>query len=105
MINVSAPDDESIRKIRENKIIINPLYKNSNFLKVSSINNLDFKNDDISLLSDINKNIVSLDLSDSKITDSIFLRLKYFTNLTVLKLNNTIITGKKINQLVELKKF
>ena len=102
-VKVSAPDDESIRKIRDNKIIINPLHKNSNFLKVSSINNLDFKNDDISLLSDINKNVVSLDLSDSKITDSIFSRLKYFTNLTVLKLNNTTITGKKINQLVELK--
>ena len=103
MIKVSAPDDESIRKIRENKIIINPLHKNSNFLKVSSINNLDFNNDDISLLSDIIKNIVTLDLSDSKITDSIFSQLKYFTNLTVLKLNNTTITGKKINQLVELK--
>lgn len=102
-VKVSAPDDESIRKIRENKILINPLHKNSNFLKVSSINNLDFKNDDISLLSDINKNVVSLDLSDSKITDSIFSRLKYFTNLTILKLNNTTITGKKINQLVELK--
>ena len=103
MVKVSAPDDESIRKIRENKIIINPLYKNSNFLKVSSINNLDFNNDDISLLSDIKKNVVSLDLSDSKITDSIFSQLKYFANLTVLKLNNTTITGKKINQLVELK--
>ena len=100
---MSAPDNESIRKIRENKITINPIYKNSNFLKVSSINNLDFKNDDISLLSDINENVVSLDLSDSKITDSIFSQLKYFTNLTVLKLNNTTITGKKINQLVELK--
>ena len=100
---VTAPDEELIRKIRENKIIINPLYKNSNFLKVSSINNLDFNNDDISLLSDIKKNVVSLDLSDSKITDSIFSQLKYFTNLTVLKLNNTTITGKKINQLVELK--
>ena len=103
MVKVSAPDDESIRKIRENKIIINPLYKNSNFLKVSSINNLDFNNDDISLLSDITKNIVYLDLSDTKITDSIFLQLKNFTNLTVLKLNNTTITGKKINQLIELK--
>ena len=103
MVKVSAPDDESIRKIRENKIIINPLNKNSNFLKVSSINNLDFNNDDISLLSDIKKNVVSLDLSDSKITDSIFSQLKYFANLTVLKLNNTTITGKKINQLVELK--
>ena len=100
---VTAPDEELIRKIRENKIIINPLNKNSNFLKVSSINNLDFNNDDISLLSDIKKNVVSLDLSDSKITDSIFSQLKYFANLTVLKLNNTTITGKKINQLVELK--
>ena len=103
LIEVSAPDNESIRKVRENKITINPIYKNSNFLKVSSINNLDFNNDDIYLLSDIIKNIVTLDLSDSKITDSIFSQLKYFTNLTVLKLNNTTITGKKINQLIELK--
>ena len=103
LIKVSTPDNESIRKIRENKIIINPINKNSNFLKVSIINNLDFKNEDISLLSDITKNIVSLDLSNSMITDSIFSQLKYFTNLTVLKLNNTNITGKKINQLIELK--
>ena len=103
LINVSAPDYKSIRIIRENKMVINPINKNSNFLHFSSINNLDFKNDDISLLSDITKNIVSLDLSDSKITDSIFSQLKKFTNLTVLKLNNTIITGEKINQLIELK--
>ena len=37
------------------------------------------------------------------ITDSIFSKLKFFTNLTVLKLNNTTITGEKINQLIELK--
>lgn len=103
LIKVSAPDNESIEKIRKNKILINPINKNSNFLKVSIINNLDFKNEDISLLSDIAKNIVSLDLSNSMITDFIFSKLKFFTNLTVLKLNNTTITGEKINQLIELK--
>ena len=45
---------------------------------------------------------MSLDLSGSAITDSIFLALKKFSNLTTLKLNNTQITGKELDQIVTL---
>jgi len=96
---ISSPNIESIKKIKEKKILINPINKNSNYLKVSSLNYSNFNNNDLLLLQEIKKNIVSLDLSNSNVSDSIFLRLSEFTNLTVLKLNNTKIKGQGIDKL------
>ncbi|MDC1048271.1 hypothetical protein OAQ80_02020 [Flavobacteriaceae bacterium] len=96
---ISSPNIKSIKKIKEKKILINPINKNSNYLKVSSLNYSNFNNNDLLLLQEIKKNIVSLDLSNSNVSDSIFLRLSEFTNLTVLKLNNTKIKGQGIDKL------
>ena len=59
-------------EIKEKKILINPINKNSNYLKVSSLNYSNFNNNDLLLLQEIKKNIVSLDLSNSNVSDSIF---------------------------------
>ena len=72
------------------------------FFAVSAINFETFRDTDLSLFEAIEPNIVSLDLSGSAITDSIFLALKKFSNLTTLKLNNTQITGKELDQIVTL---
>ena len=79
-----------------------PIFKSSNFLEVSTINDKKFNNTDLGLLQGIENNIVSLDLSNSAVTDSIFLSLHRFSNLTILKLKNTSIKGKGINRLRNL---
>ncbi len=101
--NVSTPDIETIKKIREKNILVNPISKSSNFFSVSSLNYSKFSDIDLSIMSSIRENIVNLDLSESKVTDSVFFNLKYFSNLTVLKLNNTNILGQNIDELSQLK--
>ena len=100
--NVSSPNPKFIEKIRANNLAITPINKTSPFFAVSAINFETFRDTDLSLFEAIEPNIVSLDLSGSAITDSIFLALKKFSNLTTLKLNNTQITGKELDQIVTL---
>ena len=101
--NVSMPNIESLEKVRAKNILINPISKNSNFFSVNTLNYSEFRDIDLSIMSSVRENIVNLDLSYSKITDSIFFNLKYYTNLTVLKLNNTNILGENIEELSQLK--
>ena len=63
------------------------------------INSPEFSDEDLLIFNQIKDNIVNLDLSNSKVTDSIFSDLKTYSNLTVLKLSNTKITGNSIDQL------
>ena len=94
---------KQLEKVRAKNILINPISKSSNFFSVNTLNYSEFRDIDLSIMSSIRENIVNLDLSYSKITDSIFFNLKYYTNLTVLKLNNTNILGENIDELSQLK--
>ena len=97
--NLPQPDGQIIKNIQSKNILILPINKGSNFFSISTINFPDFNDKNLSFLEKIKDNIVNLDLSNSKITDSIFSNLKSYSNLTVLKLSNTKITGNSINQL------
>ena len=65
-----------IKELKKRNILINPIFKTSNFLEVSTINNKKFSDADLRLLQGIENNIVSLDLSNSAVTDSIFFWLE-----------------------------
>ena len=97
--NLPQPDGQIIKNIQSKNILILPINKGANFFSISTINFPDFKDKNLSFLEKIKNNIVNLDLSNSKVTDSIFSNLKSYSNLTVLKLSNTKITGNSINQL------
>ena len=97
--NLPQPDGQIIKNIQSKNILILPINKGSNFFSISTINFPDFNDKSLSFLEKIKDNIVNLDLSNSKVTDSIFSNLKSYSNLTVLKLSNTKITGNSINQL------
>ena len=97
--NLPQPDGQIIKNIQSKNILILPINKGANFFSISTINFPDFKDKNLSFLEKIKDNIVSLDLSNSKVTDSIFSDLKTYSNLTVLKLSNTKITGNSIEQL------
>jgi len=102
-IKTKPPEFDKIQKLKSKKILVSPINKNSNFLSVSTINNREFNDRDINRLMEIKENIVSLDFNKSSITDSVFLKLIEFPNLTILKLNNTKVKGKGIEKLSVLK--
>ena len=97
--NLPQPDGQIIKNIQSKNILILPINKGAIFFSISTINFPDFNDKNLSFLEKIKDNIVNLDLSNSKVTDSIFSNLKSYSNLTVLKLSNTKITGNSINQL------
>tara|TARA_B100000927_G_scaffold241613_1_gene203135 strand:- start:848 stop:2209 length:1362 start_codon:yes stop_codon:yes gene_type:complete len=99
---VDLPNMDLIKELKKRNILINPIFKMSNFLEVSTINNKKFSDADLRLLQGIENNIVSLDLSNSAVTDSIFFGLNRFLNLTILKLKNTRIEGRGISRLQNL---
>ena len=102
-IKINPPDYDKIQKLKSKKILVSQINKNSNFLSVSTINKRDFNDEDINKLFEIKENIISLDFNKSSITDSAFLKLIEFPNLTILKLNNTKVRGKGIENLSVLK--
>jgi hypothetical protein len=97
--DLPLPNNDIIKTIQSKNILILPINKGSNLFSISMINSPDFRDEDLSIFNQIKDNIVNLDLSNSKVTDSIFSDLKTYSNLTVLKLSNTKITGNSIDQL------
>jgi|TARA_X000000950_G_scaffold289461_1_gene413763 uncharacterized membrane protein len=98
-LEILPVDFEKIKELKSQKIFVSPINKSSNFLSVSTINKRDFNDKDIDKLLEIKDNIVTIDFSKSSITDSIFLRLSEFPNLTVLRLTDTKVRGEGIEKL------
>ncbi|GAA0879048.1 ribonuclease inhibitor [Algoriphagus jejuensis] len=74
----------------------------SGLLKVSCINFPGFQDSDWTMLAGAKNRLAYLDLSGTKVSDSILDSLGGMPNLTVLKLNNTAITGKSLEKLALL---
>ena len=91
-----------LSNLREIGFLVVNIFESSPFLKVSCINIGDFRDKSVQQLIDIKDNIVELDLSNTKVTDDVFEYIKDFKNLTILKLDNTNISGEKANILSNL---
>src|SRR5690606_32981264 len=74
----------------------------SNFIKVSCINKPSFSDKDFNLLSAVKYQVVYLDLCVTRITDAIFGKISTLPYLTVLKLDNTAVSGENIELLEKL---
>ena len=98
-IEIPAANTEVIENLKDLGINIAPIFKTAAFLEVSCVNMSLFEDQFLDLLLPIKDLIVYLDLGKTKITDSVFSSLVKFQHLTVLKLDNTEITGKGIGQL------
>jgi len=101
-IKVALADQDSIKTIEVNGIHVDPIDKLSNFLKVSCINTPSFSDSNFDLLKPIAQQIAILDLGGTQVTDAIFEKLATLPNLTVLKLDNTSISGENIAFLTSL---
>ena len=103
-----AVTNTQISDLRDKGFLVVNIYETSPFLKVSCINIENFNDKSIEHLINIKDNIVELDLSSTNITDDIFEKIKNFKNLTVLKLDNTNVSGEKsiiLSGLSNLKKI
>jgi len=101
-IELDLPDKKIIDSLQSMGILITPVKQNSNLLFLSTINYKAFSDNDLGLLASLNKHIVSIDLSDSNVTDAVFTSLSKFSNLVSIKLNRTAISGQGIDQLSKL---
>ena len=91
-----------LSNLRDKGFLVVNIFESSPFLKVSCINIGDFRDKSVQQLIDIKDNIVELDLSNTKVTDDVFEYIRDFKNLTILKLDNTNISGAKSNILSNL---
>ena len=90
---------DTISALKKKGLHVEPISENSNFIKVSCINKPSFSDSDFDLLLPIKDQIVSLDLGDTRISDTIFEKLGSLPHLTFLKLDNSDITGRNIESL------
>jgi len=91
---VEQADEKAIQKLKDRGIIVFPVARNSNYLKVNFITVDSITSNDISLLLGIKKQLVWLNLGYKKIHDSLLVPIAQLTNLTRLQLDNTPITDK-----------
>ncbi len=95
-IEVAEAAQDSVKIIEAQGIHVDRIDKTSNFLKVSCINKPNFADADFAVLKPIATQIAILDLGGTQVTDAIFEKLGTLSNLTILKLDNTTISGKNI---------
>src|SRR6056300_1970240 len=95
-IALDAPDSKILRDLIAKDLLIAPVSRESNLLKISTLNVPKFENKQMELLNGIQEHLVSSDLNDSAVNDSIFDLLAEFPNLVQIKLNHTQVTGKGI---------
>ena len=96
---IAEASKDSIQMIEEYGIYVDPISESTHFLSVSCINKPTFKDSDFERLLSIKQQIAQLDLGGTEVSDAIFTQLAQLPNLSILKLDDTKITGSQIDQL------
>lgn len=102
---VSKVPDSVLLSLRNRNIAVVPVTRKSNYVSVSFIAFPDATDEMVSLLQPLTKNILSLKLGDTKITNKALKTVGKFENLVRLSLEHTSITDNglpELNNLVEL---
>ncbi len=101
-IEIAEVSPDSILSLKKQGIHIENISRTTNFLTVSCINKPSFTDADFELLRPISQQIAVLDLGDTQVTDAIIEKLVTLPHLTILKLDNTRITGNGLVRLAIL---
>lgn len=99
---VEAVDANIIKQLKEKNILVLPVSLNSNYVAVNFINDSSIDNSDLQLIAQLNKQLVSLKLSSTNITDDGLKSIAQCTNLIKLFLDNTAITDNGLKNLTSL---
>lgn len=102
---VEKADDSALARLRSKGIVILPVATNSNYLIANFVTASSVTNKDLSLLLPIKKQLVSLKLGSSKISDSGAVVIGQCTALIRLQLNNTAITDQGLASFKNLKEL
>lgn len=98
-----AADDETIKTLTNDYRTIAPIAKGSPALAVNLYNKAAYSPEKIGELSDISKQVVSLNLTKLPVKDADLKQVSQFENLQKLELNFTDITGNGLSVLTSLK--
>lgn len=101
----AAADEGTIKRLNNNYRIVYTLAKESPALAVNIYNKSVYKPEALKELSDIKKQIVSLDLKGMPVQNEELKTIAGFENLNTLNLNFTGITGEGLKALQGLKKL
>ncbi|MCM4150953.1 hypothetical protein DHD05_05050 [Arenibacter sp. N53] len=101
-VDIAEVPKDTISAIKKKGFHVEQVSESSNFIRVSCINKPTFSDKDFDLLSSVKNQIVYLDLGETQITDGIFEKLSTLPNLTILKMDNTKISGNNIELLEKL---
>lgn len=93
-VPIEKADEKAIDKLRSMGVVVIPVAANSNYLSVSFVTVANATDKDTRLLQPLQKQLVWLKLSDTKITDSAIAVINQCTNLSRLQLDSTGITDK-----------
>jgi len=99
---VEKADEKALQKLKQRGIVVLPVAQNSNYLTVNFITVDSITYNDIALLLSIKKQLVWLNLSGKKISDTLLTPIAQLVNLTRLQLDNTMITDKGLASLQSL---
>jgi mono/diheme cytochrome c family protein/uncharacterized membrane protein len=99
---VEKADEKVLQKLKQRGVVVLPVAQNSNYLTVNFITVDSITYNDIALLLPIKKQLVWLNLSGKKISDTLLVQIAQLTNLTRLQLDNTLITDRGLASLRSL---
>jgi mono/diheme cytochrome c family protein len=99
---VEKADEKALQKLKSRGIVVLPVSQNSNYLTVNFIIVDSITYNDIAFLLLIKKQLVWLNLSGKRISDTLLTPITQLVNLTRLQLDNTLITDKGLVSLRSL---
>lgn len=99
LTEIPAVPIDTLSKLRKVGFFAENVLQGSSLLKVSCINFPDFEDEDWTTLSSVKDQIAYLDLSVTQVTEGILDSIASLPNLTVLKLNQTNISGIQLKAL------
>jgi len=99
---VEKADEKALQKLKQRGIVVLPVAQNSNYLTANFIIVDTITYNDIALLLSVKKQLVWLNLSGKKISDTLLTPIAQLINLTRLQLDNTLITDKGLASLQSL---
>jgi uncharacterized membrane protein len=101
--NLNKPDQQTLEKLKNEKIVINSEGLEGKKLEVNFVNIKELNTNQITDLQTIRENIFSLKINNKALSDVNLGQIKTFENLEKLNLDQTSITDKGIKELVKLK--
>lgn len=95
---VKKADDAVLQKLKGMGVVVTPVAQNSNYLSANFITAV-FSDKDVQLLEQVKEQLLWLNISNTKITDSALHTIGQLSNLRKLYLQNTFVTDAGIAKL------